>query len=84
MYYMKNLVVREGGTEVTEKTVTLLKGAGYELVVYNGSTATMLLTIGNLAVYLPGSSVLDEGFMPFDSFTVSGTATDAWSWYVRN
>ncbi len=84
MYYMKNLVVREGGTEATEKTVTLLKEQGYELVVYNGSTATMLLTVGSLAVYIPGSAVLDEGFMPFSSFTVSGTGTDVWSWYVRS
>jgi len=81
---MRNLVISEGGIESTEKIVTLQKSEGYELMIFNSSLVTMILTVGNISVYIPGNSVLDEGFKPFSSFAVSGTGTDTWMWYIRS
>ena len=83
--YTRNLTVKYGNTESTEKTVNIGKVKSYELVIFNGSDLkTMILTIGHIKIYIPPNSVLDEAFIPFNSFSVSGTETDIWSWYVRS
>lgn len=84
--YIRNLTVKYGETESTERTVYLgEKERYYELVVYNGSnTQVMILTVGNVKIYIPPNAVLDEAFVPFNTFNIAGTGTDIWSWYVRS
>ena len=87
MYNLKNLIVIAGGAETGDGTIDVADvGAvvqGWELVIFNGSGNTITLTVRNISISIPDNSVLDEAFSPFTSFTIAGSASGSWSWYVR-
>lgn len=82
MYNIKNMLVIASGTKSGDSSVDLPR-QGWELVIYNHSGNTLTLVVHNLTLQVPNDAVMDEAFVPFDSFEISGSVGGDWDWYIR-
>ena len=87
MYNTKDLIVTVGNSETGDQTIDVLgtyQKTGWELVLHNNSGNAIVCTVEGVPVYIPIGGVMNEAFLPFESFVVSGSSGGAWSWYMRS